>query len=242
MLLLLAGTGEAREIAELLAAENIPALASLAGATRDPNGLAIQGRSGGFGGGEAFEAFLLENGITAILDVTHPFANQITNRTASIAARIGLEYLQLLRPPWIPGPGDNWISIEKEQDAATHIPDGSTVFLATGRKTLADFENLSSCRVICRRIDPPQHPFPFANGEYLLGRPPFCVADEIELFARIGVDWLVVKNAGGIASATKLTAARKLGIPVVMIERPEQTASKSVETVEQAMNWVRSLT
>lgn len=241
MLLLLAGTGEAREIAEQLAAENIPAMASLAGATRDPNGLAIPSRSGGFGGAEAFEAFLLDNGITAILDATHPFANQITNRTASIAARTGLAYLQLLRPPWIPGPGDKWISIDREQDATTHIPDGSTVFLATGRKTLADFENLSGCRVICRRIDPPQHPFPFANGEYLLGRPPFSVADEVELFARIGVDWLVVKNAGGIASATKLTAARKLGIPVVMIERPEQTASKSVETVEQAMNWVRSL-
>ncbi len=241
MLLLLAGTGEAREIAKFLSDERIPAMASLAGATRDPNGLAITSRSGGFGGGKAFEDFLDDFGITAILDATHPFAARISRRTADIAARRGLAYLQVLRPPWVPGPDDNWISIEKEQDAAKHIPDGSTVFLATGRKTLADFENLSSCRVICRRIDPPQHPFPFANGEYLLGRPPFSVADELKLFRQLDVGWLVVKNAGGVASATKLTAAKELGIPVVMIKRPPQPNAGKVETVDQAMHWVRSL-
>ncbi len=241
MLLLLAGTGEARDIAKLMAAKNIPAIASLAGATRDPTKLAIPCRSGGFGGAEGFEAFLHDKGITAILDATHPFANRISARTADIARLRGLAYLQLLRPPWVPDPDDNWISIEREQDAARYIPNGSIVFLATGRKTLPDFENLSGCRIICRRIDPPQHPFPYENGEYLLGRPPFSVADEMKLFSELGVDWLVVKNAGGVASATKLTAARALAIPVVMINRPPQPDANKVETVEQAMSWVRSL-
>ena len=241
MLLLLAGTAEARVIAEKLAELSIPAIASLAGATKDPADLAILTRSGGFGGGDAFETFLEAKNITAILDATHPFAQRITRRTAKIAKRRALPYLQLLRPPWESGPGDCWTHIAREEDAAQHIPAAATVFLATGRHSLRRFEDLADRRLICRQIEPPDAPFPYPNGSYLIGRPPFSVADEVALFRRLGIDWLVVKNAGGVASRTKLTAARDLGIPVAMIARPAPPVAARVETTAQAMDWVRGL-
>ncbi|MGR3291549.1 MAG: precorrin-6A/cobalt-precorrin-6A reductase, partial [Paracoccaceae bacterium] len=67
MLLLLAGTAEARELATAMGAENIPVIASLSGATRDPAALQIPCRTGGFGGAEAFRSYLTDAGITAIL-------------------------------------------------------------------------------------------------------------------------------------------------------------------------------
>ncbi|MEO0905881.1 MAG: precorrin-6A/cobalt-precorrin-6A reductase, partial [Pseudomonadota bacterium] len=82
-----------------------------------------------------------------------------------------------LRPPWVAEPGDKWIEIGTEAEAAEHIPRGSVVFLGTGRQTLARFANLQGCEVICRQIDPPTEPFPFAGGRYLVGRPPFSVED-----------------------------------------------------------------
>jgi precorrin-6A/cobalt-precorrin-6A reductase len=115
------------------------------------------------------------------------------------------------------------------------------VFLGTGRQTLVRFANLAGCRVICRQIDPPDGPFPFAGGEFLIGRPPFSVADEAALFAALGVDWLIVKNAGGAASRTKLTAARQLGIPVLMIARPEQGSWPVVHDLDAALDWVARL-
>lgn len=238
-LLLLAGTGDARRIAMRL--NGVDAIASLSGATRDPEALPIPTRSGGFGGEAEFARYLDDAGITAVLDATHPYAARITARTAKVCQSRGIPFLQFLRPGWIPEPGDNWTEIACEEDAAKHVPPGATVFLGTGRQTLERFANLAGCHVICRQIDPPSGPFPFAGGEFLIGRPPFSVDDEVALFSRRNIDWLVVKNAGGAASRTKLTAARLLGIPVLMLARPPKGNWPIVDTVDAAMDWVRAL-
>jgi len=239
MILLLGGTSEGRDLAARLAKAGLPAVASLAGATRAPAPLGLETRSGGFGGEAGFRHYLAARGISAIVDATHPFAARITARSARIAQDLWLPYLLLLRPSWVPEPDDDWHMMADEAAIAGLIPSGSTVFLATGRQTLGAFTGLSGCRLICRQIDPPDGPFPFPNGKYLLGRPPFSVEDEVALFKRLGIDWLVVKNAGGAASATKLVAARVLDIPVAMIERPTPPECATVATVEEAMEWIQ---
>ena len=122
-----------------------------------------------------------------------------------------------------------------------HIEAGSTVFLATGKPTSVGFANLAACRLICRQIDHADEAFPFPNGEYLIGRPPFSIADEIALFRRLAIDWVVIKNAGGEASRSKLIAARELGLRVAMIKRPEMPDAPRVHTVDAALDWVRDL-
>ncbi|WP_306152596.1 cobalt-precorrin-6A reductase [Roseovarius sp. MMSF_3281] len=240
-LLLLAGTGEAQAIAKALALQGADAVASLAGATRMPRAMALPTRHGGFGGAEGFRDYLEEAGISAVLDATHPFAHDISMRSAAICAERNIPYCQVLRPEWVPEAGDDWTFLTQEEDAARHIAPGATVFLATGRQTLHRFANLSACRLICRQIDPPDRVFPFPNGEFLLGRPPFPVEREEALFKRLGVDWLIVKNAGGEAPRSKLIAARQLGIKVAMINRPPQPEAPKVATVEQAMAWIGAL-
>jgi len=242
-LLLLAGTGEARELArELAAIPEVAAIASLAGATRQPLDLDLPTRVGGFGGRAGFEAFLKAERIAAVLDATHPFADRISRRTADVCRARGLPCLQLLRPPWTPAPGDRWTCVDHEGAAAEHIPEGATVFLATGPQHLERFANLSGRRLICRRIDPPRAPFPLPGGEYLVDRPPFTVADEIALMRKRGIDWLVTRNSGGQGSRPKLEAARMLGLPVLMISRPAPPPGVTpVESVEKALAWVRSL-
>ena len=238
-LLILGGTGDARSIAQALIGTD--AVISLAGATRSPDPLPLPTRIGGFGGDAGFRDYLRDAGITAVLDATHPFADRITARSARICAEIGLPYLQCLRPGWTPEPGDDWREIAREEDAMAHIPPGATVFLGTGRQTLDRFANLVGRTVICRQIDPPSGPFPFAGGRFLVGRPPFSVGDEVQLFSALGVDYLIVKNAGGAASRTKLTAAKQLGIPVLMIARPPQGDWPVVDSVDAALDWVRGL-
>lgn len=237
MILLLAGTGEARRIADQLARAGAPVLASLAGATRDPRRLPVRTRHGGFGGGDAFLRLLREEGITKVLDATHPFAHRISARSARLCAEVGVPYCQMIRPPWTAGPGDNWREIEAEEEAAGIIPERAVVFLATGRQGLERFVGLAGREVICRQIEAAPGAFPFVGGRFLIGRPPFPVEDEIALFRELGVDWLVVKNAGGDASATKLVAARDLGIPVLMLARPPAPDAPHVTTEEDAVAW-----
>ena len=240
-ILLLAGTGEAKEIAKGLCGRDVPAIASLAGATRFPGALGLPTRIGGFGGDEGFRRYLRTERISAVVDATHPFASRISMRTWGVCLEEEIPHCQVLRPEWVSEPDDNWTRIDSEEDAAQFIMPGSVVFLATGRQTLNRFSNLKECRIICRQIDPPDGRFPYPNGEYLISRPPFDVDDEYCLFKRLNVDWLITKNAGGNASRTKLLAARELGIKVAMINRPPQPNSFKVETVRQALDWVESL-
>lgn len=240
-LLLLAGTTEAQQIAKALSDRGVPAVASLAGATRAPRATGLTTRTGGFGGADGFRAYLRTEGISAVFDATHPFAHRISNRTAEICAEQNIPYCQLLRPEWTPEADDDWTFLNSEDEAARHIAPGSTVFLATGRQTLDRFANLSSCRLICRQIDPPDRPFPFPNGEFMVGRPPFSISEERDLFKRLGVDWVVVKNAGGEAPRSKLVAARELGLKVAVINRPPQPTAPKVATVAEALAWIEAL-
>lgn len=241
-ILLLAGSGDARRIASALVnLPNIDLTASLAGATRQPADLPCETRIGGFGGADAFLQYLQQEGFDAVVDATHPFAARISQRSAQICQQHGVPFLQMLRPAWRAAEGDNWTEVGDETKVADHIPKGATVFLATGRQTLPGFANMEGRHLICRQIDPPDGPFPFENGEFLVGRPPFSVNDEENLFCKLGVDWLVVKNSGGQAPYSKLTAARNLNMPVVMIARPEQPKCDRATKLDEVLAWVAAL-
>ena len=237
-LLILGGTGEGQKIAEILAAQGADAVVSLAGGSRIEQRTGLPTRVGGFGGSDGFRRYLREAGIHAVLDATHPFADSISRRTAAICHELNLPYCLLLRPAWHPGPGDDWAFLDHEEDAAEHVPPGAVVFMTTGRQNLERFANLAGRRLYCRRIGLPQNPFPFEGGEYLTGTPPFSVQEERELFQRLGVNWLIVKNAGGEAPRTKLIAARQLGIPVALINRPAPPDALRVKTVDEALTWI----
>jgi len=197
-------------------------------------------RLGGFGGGEGFVRYLKDAKIDAVIDATHPFAAAMARRTAEICARRALPHVKILRPAWDREPGDIWISVASAAEAATHITPDCVVFVASGRQTLPALAQCDA-RLICRQIDPPEGVFPFAKGEYLQATPPFSVADEVALFKQRGVQMLMVKNAGGAASRSKLIAARQLGIPVLMIERGPPPACLIVPTIEEAEAWIDRL-
>ncbi|MEL7459508.1 MAG: cobalt-precorrin-6A reductase [Pseudomonadota bacterium] len=238
--LLLAGSGEARQIAYgLIQDTRIVATAAMARAGRRPLPLGMPTRIGGWGGPEAFRDWLVHQRIGGIVDATHPFAASISHRAAQVAAELGLEYLQFLRPSWRPQNGDRWTFLNTEEDAADHIPKGSRVFLATGRKRLEAFENLAGRHLLCRVLDTAPGPFPMADGSFVVSRPPFSPESEARLFETLGVDWLICRNSGGTGSRAKVDAARNLGLPVAMIRRPPQPEATRVETVSEVLAWVR---
>lgn len=235
--LVLAGTSEARAVLEYLQGQDV--IASLAGVTRAPAGLPVPTRVGGFGGAEGLHRYVTEQNICGLIDATHPFAAKMTQTAAKVCADLKLPHVILQRPKWEPVAGDDWHFVDAISEIPMLIPKGAAVFLGTGRQTLSEFACLEGRRLLARVIDPPITPFPFENGEFLVGKPPFPMAEEIALFQEKYVDWLVVKNAGGQKSRTKLDAARALRIPVVMINRPALPRAKVVETVAETLKWIR---
>ncbi|AVW90943.1 cobalt-precorrin-6A reductase [Celeribacter baekdonensis] len=241
MILLLAGTTEARNLAGYMAEAGVKTVASLAGVTRAPLPMAVETRVGGFGGDAGFEAYLDRAGITAVIDATHPFAAKITARTARICAARGLPYLRYERPGWRSRPGDAWHEVADYAGLSAIIPVGARVFLATGRQSLSQMAHLADRHLICRVIDPPEGAFPYPNGAFVIGRPPFSEDTEIEALRALNPNWMVVKNAGGASGRAKLDAARRLGISVAMIARPAVPAGiERREQVLDALEWAEA--
>jgi precorrin-6A/cobalt-precorrin-6A reductase len=113
-----------------------------------------------------------------------------------------------------------------------------SVLLTTGRQGLAAFAGLSAHCVV-RSVDPPEPPLP-ARATVVLARGPFGVEEERALMTAHGVDVVVTKDSGGPMTAAKLTAARELGVPVVLVRRPPLPEGVPVaSTVEQAAAWLR---
>jgi precorrin-6A/cobalt-precorrin-6A reductase len=75
----------------------------------------------------------------------------------------------------------------------------------------------------------------------VLDRGPFTLDGERELLRRYAIDVLVTKDSGGDLTAAKLTAARELDVPVLMVDRPPAPAAPAVATVEDAVAWLAAL-
>ncbi|MDH6515092.1 precorrin-6A/cobalt-precorrin-6A reductase [Streptomyces sp. SAI-135] len=220
-ILILGGTTEARELAAVLAARpGVRVTTSLAGRVTRPGAVAGEVRIGGFGGVEGLADWLRDERVDALVDATHPFARAITAHAARAAAATGVPCVVLRRPGWRPGPGDRWHQVDSLDEAARLLPSlGRRVFLTTGRTELAAFAHLTELHFVVRSVELPEPPMP-PHTEVLLARGPFTVADESTLLYDHCIDVLVTKDSGGTATSAKLTAARELAVPVVVVRRP----------------------
>jgi precorrin-6A/cobalt-precorrin-6A reductase len=240
-LLILGGTGEARELAAALSARpRLSVVSSLAGRVGDLRLPAGDVRIGGFGGAAGLAAWLRTERVDAVVDATHPFAARMTSSAIEASRSAGVPLLVLRRPGWEPVPGDRWHWVDSLSEAAAAL-DRERVFLTIGRQGVASFAFRDSRWFLIRCVEPPAPPLP-ARHEVLLDRGPFTVDGERALLRRHAIGMLVTKDSGGPMAAAKLTAARELGLPVVVVRRPPLPASADpvVSTVVDAVAWVTS--
>lgn len=239
-LLLLGGTAEARAVAADLATDaRLDVVSSLAGRVVRPALPAGRVRIGGFGGPDGLADWLREHRVGAVVDATHPFAAKISASAVQACARQGVPLLRLQRPPWTERPGDVWHRAPTPVDAAALLASlGGRVMLTTGRQGLDVFVHEPALWFLARCVDPPTHPLP-ANVELLLSRGPYTLDGELALMLGHRIDLLVTKDSGGVLTEAKLDAARRLALPVVVVDRPPRPAAATVERVEDAVAWVR---
>ena len=242
--LILGGTGEAVGLARLLASRaELDVVTSLAGRTRRPAPISGEVRTGGFGGVEGLSAWLEAEGVHAVVDATHPYAATISRHARLACDALGVARVQLWRPAWLPVEGDAWTGVTSPEAAASAIADARVsaegcVFLSIGAKDLEAFGHLRATRFLVRLVDAPPTPLPLASFELVVARGPFTVENERALLLEHGVELLVSKNSGGVATYAKLAAARELRVPVVMIGRPDPESGDRAETVEDALRWL----
>lgn len=235
--LVLGGTGEARELAARLAGRpGLEVVSSLAGRTSDPRRPPGRTRVGGFGGAAGLAGWLAAERIGAVVDATHPFATAMTEAAVTATAGLGVPLLVLRRPGWAAGPGDNWRRVPSLAAAAADLP-GQRVLLTVGRGEVRAFAADQDRWYLIRSVEVPGPPLP-PRAQVVAARGPFTVADELVLMRGHGIDVVVTRDSGGAQTSAKLAAARQLGLPVVMVDRPPAPAVPTVATVTDAVAWL----
>jgi precorrin-6A/cobalt-precorrin-6A reductase len=229
--LILGGTNLARRAAEELVKRGVDVTYSMGGVTQNPVLPVAKLRVGGFGGVEGLKRYLDAQTFDVVIDATHPFAAQMS---ANAFSAVGSAKLMRLAPlPWETQTQDHWIDVENVSEAARALPSAARVAATVGRKEVAAFFARADLSGLARMIELP--PVAVPSGWALLQeRPPFSVEQEVELFQKFNIQYLVSKNAGG-ERASKLDAAAHLHLPVIMISRPFKPSVPTFATVEDLL-------
>ena len=238
--LLLGGTTEASRMAEALRDAGVTAVFSYAGRTKAPMAQPLPMRVGGFGGIAGLIAYLRAEGISHVVDATHPFAAGMSRNAFAACEATGLPLIRLERPAWTPGEGDNWQMFDALEDIPAALPDApARVFLAIGKQHIGLFAARPQHHYLLRLVDAPEAPLPLPQAEVVIARGPFHIAGDRALMTQHGITHVVAKNGGGDGARAKLDAARALGLPVLMAARPDLPGESVAPDAEAVMRWLR---
>lgn len=196
-------------------------------------------RSGGFGGANGLADYIRQQSITHVVDATHPFAAGMSRNAIAACAATGVALIALERAPWTKIAGDHWIEVVDEAAAAATLPDqNARVFLAIGRQHLAAFSNKPQHTYTLRFVDAPNAALPLPDASVIVSRGPFTLAGDLDLMRSRGIEWIVARNAGGSGARAKIDAARELGLPVVMIARPDLPERPRTESIKDVLAFL----
>ncbi|MBX9633425.1 MAG: cobalt-precorrin-6A reductase [Magnetospirillum sp.] len=239
-LLILGGTSEAAGLARALAEyPDVQVINSLAGRTATAPVLPGTVRMGGFGGAEGLARYLAETGINRVIDATHPFAARISAHAAEACAGLGLPRLRLERPQWPRQAGDHWVEVADMATAAARVAGlGRRAFLTVGIGEVAAFAAVTDVHFLVRLIA--EQALPLCDYEVVTGKGPFSAEAERNLMRAHAIQTVVTKASGGAATYGKIAAARELGLPVLMVQRPTKPEGICVADVASAVAWAIS--
>jgi cobalt-factor III methyltransferase len=182
---------------------------------------------------EARRQALAGSGARALVDATHPYASVISPQLIALSRELRIPYLRYERP----SERSSTLSEDRaelcaspEQAAQRAMASGERIFLATGSKDLAAFLQAPGAagktwfvRVsaepdfIQRAID-----LGVPRGRICAMQGPFSQAFNTALWQDWRIDCVVTKDSGAAGGyAAKAAAAAALGIPLLVIERPQ---------------------
>ena len=219
-LLVLAGTGEARQLlAQLATNPNIRITASLSGATDRPAAFGVETRIGGFGGIEGLAKWCNRHAVDAIVDLTHPYAAQMSRHAAALSA--DLPVIAYARPAWQAAKNDRWTEFENWAAMAAALPPQARPFLAGGSRAVTAFVSRADLWFLARGLKFNDDLKKYNYLKLINDFPKKQIEDEKALLTEYEISHICAKNAGGRWSFAKIEAARQLGLPVWFLARPD---------------------
>ncbi|HOV80612.1 MAG TPA: precorrin-6A reductase [Bacillota bacterium] len=232
MILLLAGAAEGRDLAKKLVSNGFGVVACAATSYGEEllkdSGAETLGRRLS---SEDIENLIREKNIGALVDATHPYAQEVSRAAVQACRRTGTAYIRYQRPASQIKSHPLVYKAKSYLEAAEKAAEmGEVIFLATGSKTLKVFLDAARKRKrkVVARILPDQESLRYCfelglkPSDVVAVQGPFSTGLNKEILRHYRASVLVTKDGGTAGGfAEKIAAAVELGIPVVVVERPE---------------------
>ena len=197
---------------------------------------------------EALEDYIRQHGVRLFVDASHPYAANVSENAMRACRAANIPYIRYERAS-VPVDYDKAYPVESYEEAAsTAARLGTTVFLTTGSRNLKAFvfSDVLKGHTIIARILPTAgvlkecEELGLTPKQIVALQGPFSEELNIALYRQYGADVVVTKNSGEIGGTdTKITAAKKLGLPVVMIDRPKLDYDVIAYTFEEVLNFAK---
>ncbi|MGB9793248.1 MAG: precorrin-6A reductase [Thermacetogeniaceae bacterium] len=255
MILVLAGTKDGKELAAGLAGAGFEVLVSTATPLGEellkgiPGVAVCSGRLDEV----SLEELIKGKGVLGVLDATHPFAVEVTRNAARAAKRCGVPYLRWERAS-ASLPEDPLVHLVSSWErAAERLASfgAKSVFLAVGVKPLRFFlehPELRGCRFTARVLPTPEsvdacRRLGLGLDRIIAMKGPGTLDLNRALLEACGSDALVTKESGSEGGTeVKVNAAISLGIPVIVVKRPEPELTFPVaRSFEDVLRWAEGI-
>ncbi|GAE36091.1 precorrin-6A reductase [Halalkalibacter akibai] len=232
MILFLAGTSDARQLASMLSDAGQKLLTTVV-----TDNAAIELRKAGLDvlvgrlTSEDFKQLIQEQGFRAVVDASHPFAEEASLNALTAAKEAGVPYIRYERESQTHEQiGVTMVESYKEAAERAFEKKG-VILLTTGSKTLQVFTekllNQPDIRVIARMLPRKDNmekceQLGFPQKDIIAIQGPFTKEFNHALYRQYGVTTMITKESGKVGSVDeKIEAARELGIETIIIKRPK---------------------
>ncbi|WP_158736288.1 precorrin-6A reductase [Alteribacillus sp. YIM 98480] len=252
MIFMLAGTSDAKELAEKIKQDGHSLLASVVTeeAADKLEASGIKARTGRLSA-DQMTSVLKENTARVVVDASHPFAEDASRHAIQSAEEAGIPYIRYERSS-IHTYDKKVNKVNSYEEAAEKAAEkGGTVFLTTGSKTLSVFaEKLvkdENVRMICRMLPRLENmekckELGIAQKDIVAMQGPFSKELNHALYKQFDVDVVVTKESGKQGSFDeKVTAALDLDLEVILIKRPNVDYEKVTDYPEEVLDYLRGL-
>lgn len=190
------------------------------------------------------------NSIKLAIDATHPYADKVSDNIYKACNDLSLKYIRYQRKE---SSLDNYVDIIEwvidYNEAAEKLTEAKgNVLLTTGSKTLEIFSNKISSERLYARILPTSNILKKCEDiglkpANIIGmQGPFSKDMNIEIIKKYNIDILVTKDSGKVGGTLeKFEAAKEMGIPVIVISRPELRQGTIFNNIDELILKVSEL-
>lgn len=197
---------------------------------------------------EAMQEYFREHGVTLCIDASHPYAVNVSENAMAVCRALGVPYLRFERDLTALDYERIIIVHSYEEAAAEAARCGRRIFLTTGSRNLKAFlesPSVKGCEVTARVLPTAKvialcERQGLTPGQIVAMQGPFSTELNAAMFRHYEADVIVTKNSGTLGGTdTKLQAASRLGLPVVLIDRPQLAYEHIARSFSEVLKFVR---